>query len=589
MEHSQPSLKKQPEAIGILRVSSTKQGIQGDSPDDQKKTISPRAAQNTHKISKWFRFFESASVNAKRQPVLDIIEFCKANPQIKVCYVKSIDRFTRGGARIYSQLSDALDELGVQLIDVYGIRSSQKTNTLSHLGKKYPWSEFRASEKAEMLEAERAKDEVREILTRMVSGSIQKVRDGYAIGEAPYGYSSQRVETSSGKRAYILVPHPEESRFILKMFELAAQGKTLKEIVDTVNILGFKTRTRYKRKKTETGIIKAGKIGGVSLSEKQLGRYLQNPIYCGVSIHSHLSFINDTEGVEHFEPKFIRSKGLVSVELWNGANHGKKTILVGQDGSPRILEGQKLERFVKKSKSNPAYPYKGYLQCHLCHHPLKASAPRSKSGIHVVTYHCSYGHDYWGINGKKLHTLIKSFIENLGFSDEFRSQFRAVMLEEWEKRRDQANELSIEYEKEVLRIKQEQRLILDTIKGVKLEAMKNELENEFSQLEKNKVEAVAKRDTKEHEEINIQTVIAYCNYWMEHLKELLLDSDKPLESARLFSLCFDEPPTVLELENGTPKLSPLFRLNEEYSVSEKTHGEPAGTRTQDTLLKRQML
>ena len=586
MEHSN---SKQNVAIGILRVSSTKQGMEGDSPKNQQKAIIPYSQARKDTVVKWFKFIESASEKAKKQPVLEVIEYCKSHPEIKRCYIKSIDRFTRGGAMVYEELSNALNKLGVTVVDTYGVISEQVVNTMESLGKKYSWSSFRPSKKSEMFEAERAKDEFRDIMTRLVGGSVDRVREGYAIGEPPYGYENTRIEAGLGKRAYKLLPNKGEAPFIIRMFELMAEGKKLEEVVETINAMGFKTRKRYRRKKVGTRIVRDGKIGEVPLSEKQLRRFIKNPIYCGVSIHKHLTWFDYTTGVEHFAPILMKGKPLISIDLWNRANQGKKHISIFSDNSIKIFKGETPERFIKKSKSNAKYPYKGYLICHQCNNPLKASAPRNKSGNHIPIYHCSLHHKYWGTNGKKLHENIEKFVDSLEFSDEFRKRFRGIMLEEWEKRRDSANEDSLKYEKTVSRIKEEQRLVLDTLKGVSLESMRKEYEREYHDLEQTKLDAIEKRNSIETEEINIQTVIAYCNYWMEHLNELLIDRKKPLESARLFSLCFDVLPTVPELINGTPKLSVLFRLNEQYNKGEKTLSEPAGTRTQDILLKRQTL
>ena len=123
--------------------------------------------------------------------------------------------------------------------------------------------------------------------------------------------------------------------------------------------------------------------------------------------------------------------------------------------------------------------------------------------------------------------------------------------------------------------------------------MRKALEEKYDELEKKKTSAMEHRDNKEVEEFDIQTVIASCNYWMEHLPELLIDRDKPLESARLFSICFDEPPTVPEIKDGTPKLSCLFRLNEAYKqakdANEDTLCELGEDRTHDKSLKRRLL
>ncbi|GIK84433.1 MAG: hypothetical protein BroJett025_10550 [Patescibacteria group bacterium] len=581
MEHS--AAKSTP-AIAIVRVSSTKQGLQGDSPEDQLRAIESLLPVRNDEIVEIFEWIESASEMTDQQPAWRAVEFCKKHPEVRRCYVKCMDRFTRGGADEYSDLSRALNSLNVFILDVYGIASDKQTNTMGHLGKKYKWSVFRPSYKAELLEAEKAKDEFRDIMTRLTTGSVNRVREGYAIGSPGYGYVNKRIENENGRKVYILVPLPEEAQYIRRMFELKAEGKTEVEIVKTINAMGFLSRTRYRRKKEGLRIVRAGKIGNVPLSKKQLQNFLKNPIYCGISTHSHLSYIEEKENsekIEHFTPIVIKGEPLVSVDLWNRANNNRRMITVKDDGTAQIFKGKSLERYVKKSKRNKAYPYKEYLACHICHRVLKASAPRSKSGKHVPTYHCSTKHKYWGTNGAQLHKDIENFIHHLEFSDEFREQFSNIMLEEWEKRRDSVNQDSINYEKEVLRIKEEQRAILDTMKVVALASMRQAYEKQYEELEKKKTVAMSRRDTKEVEEINIQTVISYCNYFMEHLEELLLDEEKPLESARLFSLCFDEAPTVFEILDGTPRLSPLFKLNEAYKKDKGILSESGGTRTPD--------
>ncbi len=151
------------QAVALLRVSSTKQGLQGDSPDDQKTQIEIRASTFNIKADeiKYFKLIQSAS--GEIQPAQDVIDFC-LNNKVQYCFIKSIDRFTRGGADFYPFLKNQLIKLGVQLIDVFGIINPTEVNTLAHLGMSYKWSKYHPSYTSELLEAERAKSEVRDIL-----------------------------------------------------------------------------------------------------------------------------------------------------------------------------------------------------------------------------------------------------------------------------------------------------------------------------------------------------------------------------------------------------------------------------------------
>lgn len=196
--------------------------------------------------------------------------------------IKSIDRFTRGGSLSYDLLKTQLESNQIRLVDIYGVISANKVNTLDHLGFKYKWSVYSPSKKSEILEAERSKDELRDIMSRMIGAEIRYTQLGYWMRQAPYGYVSKKIETRNGKRC-ILHPHPNESVYIKQMFELRARGTlTDKEIVVKINNLGYKTRTRYKHDSSDQGRI-VGQNGGKPLTEKTMQVMLKNPIYAGVN------------------------------------------------------------------------------------------------------------------------------------------------------------------------------------------------------------------------------------------------------------------------------------------------------------------
>ncbi len=210
MSNSHPSTKN---AVGAIRVSSIKQGTEGDSPEAQKEQIEKFASDKGFTIKKFFVFLESAS--KKQQPMQEAVDYCKdLKNNIDYFIIKSIDRFTRGGSLPYDLLKSQLENSQVKLVDIYGIIGASKINTLDHLGVEYRWSTYSPSKKSEILEAERSKDELRDIMTRVIGAEIRYTRLGYWMRKPPYGYISQRAETAHGKRT-VLEPHPIEAEHII--------------------------------------------------------------------------------------------------------------------------------------------------------------------------------------------------------------------------------------------------------------------------------------------------------------------------------------------------------------------------------------
>ena len=184
-------------AVAAIRVSTTKQGTEGDSPEAQKEQIERFAANKGITIKKFFVFMESAS--KEQQPMQEAVDYCKnAKNNVDLFIIKSIDRFTRGGSLSYDMLKSQLESSKVQLVDIYGVISSQQVNTLDHLGFEYKWSMYSPSKKSEILEAERSKDELRDIMSRMIGAEIRYTQNGYWMRQPPYGYQSEKLSPIKG-------------------------------------------------------------------------------------------------------------------------------------------------------------------------------------------------------------------------------------------------------------------------------------------------------------------------------------------------------------------------------------------------------
>lgn len=559
------NLPKQENAVAAIRISSLKQGLQGDSPEAQKEQIERFALGHNIHVKKFFIFMESAS--KEEQPVQEAIDYCK-NPKndIQLFIIKSIDRFTRGGSYLYDHLKMQLDKHHVRLIDIYGIIGNVDVNTLEHLDISYKWSVYSPTKKAEILEAERAKDEMRDIMTRMIGAEIRYVRLGYRVRQAPFGYINEKTETSHGKRI-ILKPHPEESKWILKMFDLRVQGTlTDNEIVEEVNRIGFKSRTQYIRNPQDrTKVI--GQRGGKPLNIKQFWRYIYNPIYAGVNVEKW------TQG----QPIKGNFAGLVSIETFNLANKGKFTITEDGEGV-KFWKKQLPEWMTTKLINNPKFPYKRYIMCPQCRKALFGSASRGKLGKYYPAYHCNKRGHYFRVPAKELEETVEQFVSQLDVSQDYIEKLKTCVVEQWNKKvADTTQDESIIDNQ----IKELETSVLATAKTMKflssetaIKYMENDLvtyESKIKDLEKQKEEAKMNKST-----INIEVVMEHIKYFLEHLEELLIDGANPLKRAAFFGLIFDEMPTYQDLLSGTPKLAPYLALKPHFATSLVADGEDAG-------------
>lgn len=392
-------------AVAAIRVSTTKQGTDGDSPDAQKEQLERFAESKGIVIKKYFVFLESAS--KELQPMQQAIDYCKdPKNQIELFIVKSIDRFTRAGSDFYGPLKRQLEQCSVTLLDIYGVISTQKVNTLDHLGFEYKWSVYSPSKKSEILEAERANDELRDIMSRMIGAEIRYTQMGFWMRQPPYGFISEKIETRNGKRC-ILKPHPEESIYVIKAFELRSQGVLFDtQIVEEINNMGYKARLHFVRDKRDRTKI-TEKRGGGPLTVKQLQRIIANPIYASIN----------AEKWTGNSPVKCAFDGLVSLEQFNRANRGKKVISKDDQGDIVIFNKPVENRYATpKGQRNPDFAYRKFVMCPKCNNPLIGSASRGKSGKYYPAYHCDKRGHYFRIPKQELENTVAEFIGSLQVS-----------------------------------------------------------------------------------------------------------------------------------------------------------------------------
>ena len=423
---------------------------------------------------------------------------------------------------------------------------------------------YSPTKKSEILEAERAKDEMRDIMSRMIGAEIRYVRLGYRVRQAPYGYVNEKIETSHGKRV-VLAPHPEEAHWIQKMFDLRIQGNLSdNEIVDEINKMGFRTRTQNRRNPNDKKQV-IGKIGGNLLNIKQFWRLIYNPIYAGVNVES---WTQDQAIKGQF-------KGLVSIDIYNTANRGKRTLVEDKDGI-KFFKERPPERFINKGIRNKDFPFKRVVMCPECEKPLFGSASRGKMGKYYPAYHCNKRGHYFRVSKGDFDSTIAEFVKGLKFEPDYAEKLMEAVMQEWDKRQKNTQSDKSVIEKKIQELENSARLIADKIRILSSETAIRYMEEDLTKIETEMLELKDQLTKKDENTIDLEEVTGTVKYFLEHLEDLLLDQSKPEKSATLFSLIFQMAPTYAELVSGTPKLAPFVALKDDYAVSENQMVSPPG-------------
>ena len=553
-------METKPLRNGVLavRVSTIGQGIDGDSPEAQIEQGQRYAPSHGIAITKILTYLESAA--GDQQPMQHVIDYAvDPKNEIDVVLVKSIDRFTRGGSTAYDLLKRQLEPSGVDLEDMYGVISNIKVNTLEHLGMQYKWSVHTPSRKTELLEAERAKDEVRDILTRMIGSEIRYTQIGYWQRRAPYGYKPERIETANGKRT-ILIPNGDEAPIIRKMYEMRAAGVySDDQIAKEMNRLGFRTPMRITRDKADRTKI-TGRSGGKLMTGKLLRVYVAKTLYAGVNTEKW------TSGV----PVRCKFDGLVSVELFNQANRGKVHITLNPDDYDHPLVGRapKQEKFAKKNVYNDEFPYRKLITCPTCHNALLGSASRGRLGKYYPAYHCSHHGHYFRVPKNQFDDAISTFVDRITISPARFDEVAEAVLTVWRQRQSKTEDEVALRDRKRSEFEAEVRTIVDRMKFVSSPTALKYMEEDIAKIE----EQISELDTRkeEHmtnESVDMQTVLTYLRYFVEHMRDLLIDHCNPILRARYFGVIFDSVPSFADIDCGTTPIEKIPGVNELFKLA----------------------
>ncbi|MCE9628783.1 MAG: recombinase family protein [Candidatus Vogelbacteria bacterium] len=544
-------------AIIDCRVSDPQQ-LKGGSLEDQEVIGRATAMRYNATVAHVFRKPHSATTT-ERDDLDEVIDFIKKYPhQIHYYIFKCIDRFTRAGYPEYERRKAELEKLGVQIIDSYGVIQPIQ-NTLDHLGQKYKWSMYSPSEIAEMISAYQGKAEAREILTRMVGAEIRLVQEGFAVRRAPDGLHNKRIFINGKDR--VIREAGEKAHYFQKMYELRADGIDDTQIVNILNATGFKTNiyTRWDRSDPEHPR-KIGTRGGKVLTVKQMQRYLLQTEYAGVSCE---------KWNKHKPVRTQYFDGIVSIDTFNRANRGKVYIKVSEGDEIEVLYNYSPWGRVKRLRDNPMYPWK-CIACPFCNKSMLGSPSTGKSGAKFHGYHCGgsksgdRAHEYFRLDKKTFESNVKNYLDSLKFEDGFLAGLELHLLSEYREREKEVVLESSAISRTVSDLKAELAQKLEAFGFAESPITRKMIEQQIAELDEQIKGAESQRMEIEVNEKSIRVFVRYAKYVMEHPAEILTEACDLQGRRALLGLFFEQTPTYNEILNGTPKLTALFKLSEEF-------------------------
>ena len=534
--------------VALLRVSTDKQIQEGQSIAAQQRKVDFLAKRQKVDVVRYF-VEHYTGFKTDRRILNELFAFLNENPDVSCVYVGDIDRLTRGGTEVYLALKRQLYEINVDLVDTTGIIQPSR-NRLEHLDVEYDWAVESPSHYAEIFMAEKARVERSDILVRTVGSQVQLTREGYQVRPANYGYRNVKISTAEGKKKTVMEPHPEEARFVRRIFQMRAEGKTTDEqIAQHVNATGYRSRTRRVFDQETRKVV--GQTQHKPMHAKQVQRLVKKPIYCGVRLDAW----NNGEAVEaQVEP-------LVSIALFNAANRGEVAVSRDAQGKPKIERNPTRYR---NHRHNPEFLLRHVVRCDHCGKPMLASRSRGKSGKHFGYYHCNRGHPYFGVSKAEFETTIAKYLDGLQAKPGFLDLFREVVRDVWIQKNRTIHEQDKAVDDQIALLETKQAGILDMLPTCQSPVVRARLEAQVEEIEAAIEDAKSERVGVGIKETEIDRFFAIAKNMMEHPKLPVFDAVTKPEIEKHWGHIFEVPPSFSEIRNGTPQLTLLYRLNRDF-------------------------
>lgn len=538
-------------AVIYCRVSTTKQEKEGESLENQERAC--REYCKSRWIQVIWAYKEAFTWKSKNRPVFQ--EAIKNAYENKVNYfiIFDIDRFSREGYGVYSNLKEDLESHWVILQD---IKNVIRETTIVHRNdlvdmSKYKWNTQNDWEIVEAFYSTQAKSEWKKILQRTIPREIQLEQQGYKVRASNFWYLNKKINTSIGKPT-IQIEHPIEWKWMIEIFENRAKWHLSDEqIVEWVNLKGYQSREWNK------------------LTVKQLQMYIKMPIYAWIVV---------TKWTWN-KPIKAPYKGLVSIDIWNRANRGKIKIVELDDKDVVIEYNNGKQKQVnlpiieKRKDYNPEYPFSKVLLCPHCQNILTPNTSRSSTGELHFYYQCKWKwwvkHKNYSLKRVLAEEKIQEMLSTVKVHQNDLDLFDLICDKVYQERKGELKESNQEYDKQIQLLKDKESHILKNLNNILsfpaiLEAKNKELEEIKSE--------IYKIELKKKESWNDTNLEKFKYYWKKvitRLDKLLLQRQNPELIGLVFDIVFNGK---IEFEKISYHTS-YFRAFRSYQSQQKNPSE----------------
>lgn len=538
-------MSKKETGVWYCRVSTEKQQNDGASLENQEKACKNLCHFNNIQLLQIFR----DAISGKKGDRVGLKEAIKFAIENKVDYfvIFDIDRLTREGYETYSYLKKELRTHWIALRDCKNVIWQERMVVEDDIVdmSQYEWNRENPTEINEMFSATNAKTEGKKILQRTITREIQLEQKWYQVRESNFWYMNKKIRTWDGK-FIIQEKHHKEGDWIIAIFNLRAMGSISdEEIVSQVNLMWYRSRS------------------GKPLTVKQLQLYIKYPIYAWFRIWKWTWW------------KLVKTpyEWLVSIEIWNKANRWKLQISknLSQEYIICTPSTWMVSSIKRRKKENPDFPLRNLVKSWLINDRMLTGGYSGNGRTKMKFWYYHPLRKKWekGENIKKeeFENTVYSFLEGVHISEEKKTLLAERFDIIFQKRKEELYKHKNAYKAQLVRIQKDFDDTRDKIRNINpsltyiLETLNADLEG----LQKQKVEVEEKLKYYESSKIwEVGDFKDFCFYIIEHLWDLLQESQKHEEKETIFKFVFKEVPTYAEIVNRTPKVYSIFA-----SVKEK--------------------